>query len=78
MNEIPAWHKKAHRMIEAEAFRCYHEENTGKYLNKVKAGTKKSKPYTLPEWVKDLTVAIGKDDEETAKRIMMWNFMRDY
>lgn len=69
-NKMSLWYKKAHKMIEAEAWQAYREAGN--------APGKKHKPYTLPKWVTDLINAMNTNNEEKAKAIFNWQFLRDY
>lgn len=68
-SDLP-WRHRAERLI-AEASRQEYEraqtkKGGGKY--------KKHRPYSLPNWVVDLVQALGENDEERAKVIMMYTY----
>jgi len=68
------WSDKAHQMIANEATKQYNLANTRKDGKPYK----KHHPYTLPEWVHNLVNALGSNDEETCKAIMMYPHLRDF
>jgi len=59
------WKKKAHKLIEATAWAAYEK-------NKRKAG------YRLPMWVDDLIDTMNCNNEEKAKAIFNFQYLRDY
>ena len=68
------WQDKANAIIQHEAFNAYRKANllkNGQYR-------KKYRPYTLPKFCDELVKCLGNNDEETAKRIMFYDFLRDY
>lgn len=68
------WQEKVHKVIARAATDAYNKANR----NKNGSLKKKHVPYTLPVWVDDLVSCLNKDDEEEAKRIMLYDFLRDY
>ena len=58
------WHDKVHRVIYNAASAEYHRVNDGK---------KSHHPYSVPCWVDDLVEALGDEDEEKCKSIMMFH-----
>lgn len=68
------WQDRAHQMIAEAAKEAYLKAG-----NKWPANlNKKHKPYTLPKWCDELVECMKRDDEERAKAIMNWEFLRDY
>jgi hypothetical protein len=59
------WRKKVHKLIEAAAWTAYKQ-------NKCKPG------YRLPMWVDDLIDAMNTSNEEKAKAIFNFQYLRDY
>lgn len=72
---METWKDKAKGMIQAEAKTQF-----------IKAGNKypvclskrKHKPYALPIWCNELVECLANDNEEKAKAIFNWEFLRDY
>lgn len=64
------WEKKAHRIIAAMSRAAYDR------ANRLPNGSlrKKRVPYVLPEVARKLVECLGKNDEETAKSIFLFDY----
>jgi len=64
------WKDRAQQVIQEASMQAYKQANS-------KPG-KKHRPYTLPLWIGDLISAMNTDDEEKAKAIFNYQYLRDY
>ena len=61
------WEQKAHKIIAAEAMAQYRAANNGR---------RKYRPYSLPQWVRDLVVTLGMEDRTKAEEKAKAMFLR--
>jgi hypothetical protein len=64
------WQDKAHKIIGTLSRESYEKENrlpNGRFR-------KKHRPYSIPATAKALVEALGRNDEEGAKAIMMYDY----
>lgn len=65
-----SWQEKAHRIIARLARESYLKANTSPGGNLYK----KHRPYSLPETARALVDALGRNDEERAKAIFVYDY----
>lgn len=65
---MSTWRDKVHETIGRLCREAYLKANTTKSGKRLKRHV----PYAIPSIAQDLVDALGRDDEETCKAIMLW------
>ena len=67
---VTPWEEKAHRIIARVCLESYRAAN----IKKDGSRRKRHVPYSVPDVARRLVEALGRNDEETAKAIFLFDY----